>query len=452
MPLVSAGSSRLVARICAIALCTATPLACEEAPARGPESPASSPEPSTRDASVAPPVRETPRAEPPEPDPGLVDPASYVDEDVAHAAAVDAARTADAYGPSPEAETELSEEWLDRLEARRVDYSAALRVAALRLTGELPTLLELRFVADAGDPRAAYESLVDSYLASPRFARQLVAYFRDTFRMGGSAELDTAPAFAAELVFEDRDLGELFTATTGACPTFDAETLTFEPVDCDSGAPVEAGVLTNPHVMRHFASNLAFRRVRWVQETFACSRFPAEVVDGRDVGGAGPYTAPWPWGSIAGTSNGGRIDFLDTSSVICANCHATMNHLAPLFGRFAGDGTWEDDFVVTLPSDGAPAARISDFLPPGETTAWRWGVAAPDLAALGRTLAADRDVARCTTTRLWNWALGKGDVVTTLATVPGDLVDPLTDQLVAGRGRVRPVLRAIFTHDDFVRF
>ncbi|MCC7538592.1 MAG: DUF1549 domain-containing protein, partial [Deltaproteobacteria bacterium] len=356
----------------------------------------------------------------------------------------------DGYGPSAEEPTALDEEWLDRLESRRVDYSAALRTASLRLTGELPTLLEIRFVADAGDPRAAYESLIDSYLASPRFARQMLHYFRDTFRMGGTANLDTAPAFAAQLVFEDRDLNELFTATTGACPTWDGSTMTFEAGDCESGAPVEAGVLTNPHVMRHFGSNLAFRRVRWVQETFACTRFPAEVVEGRDVGGAAPYTAPWPWGSIAGMSNGGRIDFLDTSSVICANCHATMNHLAPLFGRFDADGMWQDDFVVTLPSDGAPAAMLSDWLPPGEMTAWRLGVPARDLASLGRVLAADREVAACTTTRLWNWALGKGDVVTTLSVVPADLMDPLTDQLVAGGHRVRPVLRTIFTHDDFV--
>jgi hypothetical protein len=176
------------------------------------------------------------------------------------------------------------------------------------------------------------------------------------------------------------------------------------------------------------------------------------VQEGRDVGGAAPYTAPWPWGSIAGMSNGGRIDFLDTSSVVCANCHATMNHLAPLFGRFDGEGMWQEEFVVTLPSDGSPAAMISDWLPPGETTAWRFGSPAADLAALGRLLAADRDVAQCTSTRLWNWALGKGDVVSTLAAVPADLIDPLTDELVAGGHRVRPVLRTIFTHDDFVRF
>lgn len=434
-------SVRVARRLCVLAVCAAPVLGCDETAAPGP--------------SADPPVRTAPDAAPtltpPSPDLPGATARDGVDLDVV-GALDDVTTPDDGYGPRLEEPTALADEWLDRLEARRVDYSAALRTASLRLTGELPTLLEIRFVADAGDPRAAYESLIDSYLASPRFARQMVAYFRDTFRMGGNADLDTAPAFAAQVVFEDRDLTEIFTATTGACPTFDAATMTFEPADCDSGAPVEAGVLTNPNVMSHFASNLAFRRVRWVQETFACSRFPAEVAEGRDVGGAAPYTAPWPWGSIAGMSNGGRIDFLDTSSVVCANCHATMNHIAPLFGRFDEQGMWQDELVVTLPSDGAPAAMISDWLPPGERTAWRLGVVAADLAALGRVLAADREVARCTSTRLWNFALGKGDVVTTLAAVPAEIVDPLTDELVRGGHRVRPVLRTIFTHDDFVRF
>lgn len=51
-------------------------------------------------------------------------------------------------------------------------------------------------VAGAADPRAAYEALVDQYLADPRFARQMLGWFRDTFRMGGGP-LDSAPAFAA---------------------------------------------------------------------------------------------------------------------------------------------------------------------------------------------------------------------------------------------------------------
>ena len=91
------------------------------------------------------------------------------------------------------------------------------------------------------------------------------------------------------------------------------------------GVPVTAGVVTNPGVMKHYAGNLAFRRVRWVQEVFDCTAFPAEVQAPQQVGtNNAAYTAPWPFQSISGTDNGGRIDFHDTSAVVCANCHAMV--------------------------------------------------------------------------------------------------------------------------------
>ena len=137
-----------------------------------------------------------------------------------------------------------------------------------------------------------------------------------------------------QLAIEDRSMNELFTATSGACPAWDDAAGAIAPGDCMNGAPAPAGILSNPHVMKHFFSNLAFRRVRWLQETFACAPFPAEFGEPVDVGGANPYTAPWPFESIAGTDNGGTVDFHDTSAVVCANCHATMNHIAPLFAQF----------------------------------------------------------------------------------------------------------------------
>jgi hypothetical protein len=357
----------------------------------------------------------------------------------------------DGYADTPAASGELSPEWEERLLARRVDYSEALRVASLRLRGDLPTLVEIRFVAGAPDPRVAYEGLIDRFLDDPRFLFRVRELWRDTMKMGGGT-LDTAPLFATQLVVEDRSMTELFTATTGTCPTYDGETGTIVAADCDNGVPAHAGVLTNPAVMRHFFSNLAFRRVRWLQETFACGAFPAEHGEPMDVGGVAPYTAPWPFESIAGERNGGRVDFLDTSSVICANCHATINHLAPLFGRFDEDGAYSMDFAVPLPSDGSPTAMLSDWLPPGENTAWRLGVPAPDLPALGTAMAADPEVARCTVARVWNWALGKGDIVLTLTVVPDVVIDDIVADYISGGHRMKQLVFDVYTSEDFVRF
>jgi hypothetical protein len=279
----------------------------------------------------------------------------------------------------------------------------------------------------------------------------MVAFWRDTLRMGGG-DLESAPVFAAEVVVEDRPYTDLLTATAGTCPSFDEGSGAFTPGDCANGAPVHAGLLSHPGVMKQFTSNLAFRRVRWVQETFDCTAFPAEVIAAQDIGAAAVYTSPWQLDSIAGTANGGRVNFLDTSSVICANCHSTMNHIAPLFGHFDRDGMWMEGFAVTLPIDGLPTAMLSDWLPAGQTTAWRFGVAAPDLPGLGAAMAADPAIAECAVARSWNWAFGKGDIVNTLAVVPSEVIAQQVADFRAGGFRLKPLLRAVFTADDFVLY
>lgn len=351
---------------------------------------------------------------------------------------------------APDAQTGPTQ-WDEALASREVDYGHALRIASLRLVGSLPTLAEIKFVTDAVDPASAYEATIDAYLGDPRFARQMRYFFRDSFRIGGS-ELDSAPNFAAQLVVEDRSFLDLFTATTDTCPTYDAATGTFAAASCDSGAPATAGVLTDPNVMRHFYSNMAFRRVRWVQETFACTKFPAEFGDPQDVGGSAQYTSPWAFDSIAGAETGGVIDFRDTSAVICANCHTTMNHQAPLFAHFGEDGRYNADMVVPTPAEGAPIARLADFLVDGETMAWRLGEPVTDLTGLGAALASDPAVAECMVARTWNFAMGKGDIVNTLALVPGAVVQAQITEFQTSGFRLKEVFRSVFTSDDFVKF
>lgn len=350
---------------------------------------------------------------------------------------------------------EARDEWDDRLDEREVDYSAALRVAALRLTGELPSLAEIDAVAQAGSLSAqaeVYRSLVAGYLENPLFTRQMVQLWRDVFKAGGTPELDTAAVFAAELAIEDRPYTELFTATSGTCPTLDPAANAIAAADCQNGVPVHAGVLTNPGVMAHFYSNLAFRRTRWVQETFDCTAYPAEVGEPQEVGGAAAYNGVWPFDSIGSPATGGSIDFLDVKSVVCANCHQTLNHRAPLFAHFDAAGMWQDAVAVPLPTAGAPLARMEDWLPAGETTAWRHGIPAADLPSLGAAMAADPHVAECAVARTWNWALGKADIVDTLTVVPSDVIAAQVAAFTGGGHKLKALLLDVFTSDDFVRF
>lgn len=344
------------------------------------------------------------------------------------------------------------DEWQQRLATRTYNYPAALRTAALRLTGELPTVGQVRELANAADPKTTYAQLVSAMLADPRFSRQALAFWRDTFRMGGTAELDTAPAFATHLTINNLSADQLLTATTGTCPTIGAGgAITL--ANCTNNPPQTAGVLTNPGVMKHYAGNLAFRRTRWVQETFDCTAFPAEVQAPIKVGANdAPYTAPWPFASISGTDNGGRIDFHDTSAVVCANCHATMNHIAPLFANFDANGLYTTAISVTLPTEGRPLAVRTDWLPANEPTAWRLNKPAASLAALGTVMAEDPRVATCTVARVWNFALGKGDIVSTLSVVPADVIASEVTAYNANGRKLRDLFLRVFTSDDFTKY
>jgi hypothetical protein len=346
------------------------------------------------------------------------------------------------------------DQWDQQLASRVVDYNAALRIASLRLTGMLPSMADINAVATAGDDAAkkpVYEGLVTGYMNTPQFAQMMMQYWQNTFRMGQSPLLDTAPAFAASLTVNNGDYTQLFTAASGNCPTYDG-VQTFTPAECGNGGPI-AGVLTNPGVQSQYISNFAFRRTRWVQETFVCTKFPAEVAAApTDVGAAAPYTGVWPFASIAGTDNGGRVNFHDTQAVICANCHSTINHIAPLFAYYDAMGVYQTTISVQTPLDGAPLAKMSDYLPPGEGTAWRLGKPAADIPALGALMAQDEDVAACGVARVWNWALGKTDIVDTLQEVPAATIQTEIDAFKASGFKLKDMIYAVYTSDDFVKF
>lgn len=335
------------------------------------------------------------------------------------------------------------------LDQRVLDYNEALRTASLKLVGELPTLGEMESVRTAADQEARYTELIDAMMGDVRFKRRMIDFWKNEFRVGGSATLDSGPLFAARIVVEGRPYTDLFTATSNTCPTFDGQN--FVDGDCTNASPT-AGILTNPGILAHYEGNLAFRRVRFFQETFACRKQPAEYSATPVPMGAGDYTAPWEFDSIAGLANGGRIDFLDTSSAICANCHATANHRAPLWATFDANGQQQPDIAVNIPVTGLPVAVMGDWLPPGETTGYRFDQPAANLSEMGVAMAQDEEVLSCAVARVWNFAMSRGDIVNDAADVPTVTIEELVAAFKASNGNLRATMRSVFLHPDFVRF
>ncbi|MCS6912823.1 MAG: hypothetical protein RMK29_11640 [Myxococcales bacterium] len=377
-----------------------------------------------------------------------------------------------------------------------VNYSLALRTAAIKLVGELPTLDEIKQMEAAASTSQAhqvYVSLVRKYINDrPRFARQMVQYWRDTLRMGGSimgfvsdtnnmraVDLETGPRFAAQLTVEGSDMRRLFTQDRNTCPTYDVATGNFTPAPCAARDGNEGlqegehvGILTHPAFLAHYYSNYAFRRVRLIQELFACHKFPAEFTDKPERGDGYLYVSPWPKFSITSQerppvfTERRRIrgpgftrvaDMRDYAWVRygfdCASCHATMNHQAPLFMNFDGIGILRTRSMVQTPVDDAPFAQMADYVPAGEKMAWRYQKETPTIRAFGQAMAEDPEVIKCFIIRAWNRAMSRADVVNDLAIVPDAVVRELTEQFRTSLNyNLKEALLLIYTHPTFIRF
>ncbi len=348
----------------------------------------------------------------------------------------------------------LNEAEEDFLSSRPRDYNEALRTASLKLVRALPTLAQIKAVAGAKDQKAAYEAELDKIFEDPRFQERMIKWWKDVMRMGGAGDKDkpsrdTAAVFAARVMSEGHPYSDLFTASSNNCPDYDYNAHAFVDGDCNNGAPAQAGVLTNPGMMYQFYGSMAFRRVRWVQEIFVCTKFPAEYSQTPVHKGSADYTSPWAFESVATAP----IDFQDTKSVICANCHTTINHVAPLFGHFDQKGNYQDAFAVMTPvAPDAVPTELSHWLRAGETTSWRMAAPAPDMAALGAAIAKDPDVADCAVARMWNFTMSKEDIVSDLATVPAIVLKPWLAEFQGNGMNLKKTLRAMLSSDDFVRF
>jgi hypothetical protein len=104
-----------------------------------------------------------------------------------------------------------------------------------------------------------------------------------------------------------------------------------------------------------------------------------------------------------------------------------------------------------VPVPGNPTAQVSDWLPDGETTAWRFGKPAATLSDLGKLIAQDPDVATCIVDREWDYALSRGDIVRDLATVPVDVTAAQAKSFTTDfQFDVKKLIRSIYTSSDYV--
>ena len=208
-----------------------------------------------------------------------------------------------------------------------------------------------------------YAAQVDTYLADPRFARQMLSYFQDAFKMGGPAvtttgsahpSFDTAPTYATELVVNDQPITNLFTGTTNTCPTLNTHDGRVHRRRAARPPTASRRPACSPTraCMSKFYSNMAMRRARWIAGDLPLHRASRPSISATPVAmGNGQYVSPCPFTSITGGADPtvAPINFQDTSAVMCANCHTTINHIAPLFAQFDAQGAFQTTIQVEDP-------------------------------------------------------------------------------------------------------
>jgi hypothetical protein len=79
-------------------------------------------------------------------------------------------------------------------------------------------------------------------------------------------------------------------------------------------------------------------------------------------------------------------------------------------------------------------------------------VPAVDIPALGAAMVVDSDIAKCGVARVWNWALGKMDIVDMFQEVPLEVIQGQVDAFTANGFKVKDMIIAVYTADDFVKF
>ena len=170
--------------------------------------------------------------------------------------------------------------------------------------------------------------------------------------------------------------------------------------------------------------------------------------------GAGTYTNPWDFNRVVGKKNtpDAKIDFQDTTAVICANCHGTLSGIAPLFINYDTKGALQATSQVEVPIAKPVKAALTDYLTAGQPLAWRKDKTFTDIAGLAGQMAADPAIATCAVNRMWNYALSRGDIVNDLASVPDEVTAPLVTSFTGSNMNLKETLRTILKSEDFTKF
>lgn len=222
-----------------------------------------------------------------------------------------------------------TDEALDTEEIRYYLGKLAPKIAGRSLSYDENALI------DAGGEEALF-AILDGWMNEPGFAESVRFMISDMLHASGErdgVDFELPGNLAAEIAAEDLPWSMLLTADY--CVAGDGS-----HIDCDTGAPYEAGVLATRAYLIANKGRFNLTRAKRMLETFACRKYPMEPEIQIPLEKAvliPMFQAENPEEQTVEEAKGGF-----GNGVACYTCHSQFGAHAQLFVKFDANGLWQD--------------------------------------------------------------------------------------------------------------
>ena len=271
------------------------------------------------------------------------------------------------------------------------DYAQALRSAAVKLRGTVPTAEDTAAVMAGG--KAAYETLIDEYLdpTQANLEAALRQHFEGLFLMGQNKTVQLSldpqinddgdcddpnnldPSCTTTVNYNEPVNLALYTVLNGL-PWSNVYTADYcvddnlQQTPCTGNLPVTSGIATNQAFLRQYGkySALAFQRVSVLHQLANCEIYPDSADQGVERCNANPAPGDigcgpddpalvWPEDDPAYDAGGVLVvervhtkfkGLMDGINFPCHGCHRSVTTRANAFRKIDRHGFYKADFTI----------------------------------------------------------------------------------------------------------
>ncbi|MBL9024245.1 MAG: hypothetical protein JNL21_18775 [Myxococcales bacterium] len=302
---------------------------------------------------------------------------------------------------------------------------------------------------------AAIDPILRAWQTEPALVQAARVMMEEKLSVSGQgADVDYAlPGNLVEhVVASDLPWSEILTATS----CYDAEGA---PIECDSGAPFTAGVLTTRGFLKSRASRFNLTRSSTLMRAFACQVYPQEETLQPKV----PLDQLKPMFAITDLSEANAEDVAAAVNTGCAcnDCHGQFAAHAQLFVKFDEEGLYRPEATglqdpegeLGRSTDGLMASHFEVESVAASEASQLFGTPVANLAEAGRALAEHPIFLQCAAQNVLEYTLRIDTAGPLGKAVSSDMLEAIAAR--AEEDHLDPtfpeIVHAVFTDADVVR-